>query len=78
MIKLSQYVIGRLADWGVRDLFMITGGGAMHLNDSVGREPRIRYICSHHEQAAAMAAEVYARVTGTTAVPQRDYRAGRH
>jgi acetolactate synthase-1/2/3 large subunit len=38
MIKLSQYVIGRLADWGVRDLFMITGGGAMHLNDSVGRE----------------------------------------
>jgi len=68
MIKLSQYVVGRLADWGVRDLFMITGGGAMHLNDSVGREPRIRYICSHHEQAAAMAAEVYARVTGSTAV----------
>jgi acetolactate synthase-1/2/3 large subunit len=68
MIKLSQYVISQLADWGVRDLFMITGGGAMHLNDSVGREPRIRYICSHHEQAAAMAAECYARVTGTTAV----------
>jgi acetolactate synthase-1/2/3 large subunit len=68
MIKLSQYVIGKLADWGVRHLFMITGGGAMHLNDSVGREPRIRFICTHHEQAAAMAAEVYARVTGTTGV----------
>lgn len=68
MIKLSQYVIGKLADWGVRNLFMITGGGAMHLNDSVGREPRIRYVCHHHEQAAAMAAEVYARVTGRTAV----------
>lgn len=68
MIKLSQYVISRLADWGVRDLFMITGGGAMHFNDSVGRETRIRYICTHHEQAAAMAAESYARVSGTTGV----------
>jgi acetolactate synthase-1/2/3 large subunit len=35
MIKLSQYVIGRLADWGVRHVFMVTGGGAMQLNDSV-------------------------------------------
>jgi acetolactate synthase-1/2/3 large subunit len=68
MTKLSQYVIGRLADWGVRHVFMITGGGAMHLNDSVGREPRIQYICTHHEQAAAIAAECHARVTGTTAV----------
>ena len=68
MIKLSQFVIGRLADWGVRHVFMVTGGGAMHLNDSVGREPRIHYICNHHEQAAAMAAECYARVTGRTGV----------
>jgi acetolactate synthase-1/2/3 large subunit len=68
MIKLSQYVIGRLADWGVRHVFMITGGGAMHLNDSVGRESRIQYICNHHEQASAMAAESYARVTGSTGV----------
>ena len=68
MIKLSQYVIGKLADWGVRHVFMVTGGGAMHLNDSVGREPRIQYICNHHEQAAAMAAECYARVTGRTGV----------
>ena len=68
MIKLSQYIAGRLADWGVRHLFMITGGGAMHLNDSIGREPRIHYICQHHEQAAAMAAECYARVSGRTGV----------
>jgi acetolactate synthase-1/2/3 large subunit len=68
MIKLSQYAIGKLADWGVRHAFMITGGGAMHLNDSMGRESRIRYICCHHEQAAAMAAECYARVTGTTGI----------
>ena len=68
MIKLSQYVIGKLADWGVRHTFLITGGGAMHLNDSMGREPRIQYICCHHEQAAAIAAEGYARVTGVTGV----------
>jgi acetolactate synthase-1/2/3 large subunit len=68
MIKLSHYAIGALADWGVRRIFMVTGGGAMHLNDSIGRESRIRYICHHHEQAAAMAAECYARVTGETGV----------
>jgi acetolactate synthase-1/2/3 large subunit len=68
MIKLSQYIAGQLADWGVRHVFMVTGGGAMHLNDSFGREPRIEYICNHHEQAAAMAGECYARVTGTTSV----------
>ena len=68
MMKLSQYIAGRLASWGVRDVFMIPGGGAMHLNDSFGREPGIRYFCNHHEQAAAMAAECYARVTGRPGV----------
>jgi acetolactate synthase-1/2/3 large subunit len=68
VIKLSDYVMGTLADWGVRHIFMLTGGGAMHLNDSIGREGRIRYICNHHEQAAAMAAEGYARITGTPGV----------
>ena len=64
MIKLSDYVFGFLAEKGVKDVFLVTGGGAMHLNDSLGRESRIRYVCNHHEQACAMAAECYARVTG--------------
>jgi acetolactate synthase-1/2/3 large subunit len=68
MIKVSDYIAQRLADWGVRHVFMVTGGGAMHLNDSFGKEPRIRYICMHHEQAAAMAAEGYARITNTPGV----------
>jgi acetolactate synthase I/II/III large subunit len=63
MIKVSDYIFNRLADYGVRHIFMITGGGAMHLNDSIGKEKRIKYICNHHEQACAMAAEGYARVT---------------
>ena len=67
-LKLSDYVVGRLAGWGVRHIFLVPGGAAMHLNDSIGREPRIHYICTHHEQAAAMAAECYARVTGGTGV----------
>src|ERR1035437_8636888 len=68
MIKLSDYVVKRLTDWGVRHIFMVTGGGAMHLNDSIGKSARIRYICTHHEQAAAMAAEAYARVSESTGV----------
>ena len=54
---------------------MITGGGAMHLNDSLGREPRIRYICTHHEQAAAMAAEVLRARHRHYRRAQRDHRA---
>jgi acetolactate synthase-1/2/3 large subunit len=68
MIKLSDYVIRYLADYGVRHIFMVTGGGAMHLNDSIGKESGIQYICNHHEQACAMAAEGYARVSGKIGV----------
>ena len=68
MIRLADYVIRTLADWGVSDIFLVTGGGAMHLNDAIGSEDRIRFICHHHEQAAAMAAEGYARVTGKPGV----------
>jgi acetolactate synthase I/II/III large subunit len=67
-MKLSDYIVGRLADWGVRHIFLVTGGGAMHLNDSIGKESRIQYVCNHHEQAAAMAAEAYARITGQPGV----------
>ena len=68
MIKLSDYLIRRVADLGVTDIFMISGGGAMHLDDSIGREPRIRYICNHHEQACAIAVEGYARTNGSIGV----------
>ncbi|RPI09701.1 MAG: thiamine pyrophosphate-binding protein, partial [Acidobacteriales bacterium] len=68
LVKLSDYLFRTLADWGVRHIFMVTGGGAMHLNDSIRKETRIRYICNHHEQACAMAAEGYARVSGRVGV----------
>jgi acetolactate synthase I/II/III large subunit len=67
-MRISDYIAGQLADWGVRHIFLVTGGGAMHLNDSIGHEPRLQYVCNHHEQASAMAAEAYARITGQPGV----------
>jgi len=67
-MKLSDYVVAFVADLGVRHVFMLTGGGAMHLNDSVGACKRIEYVCNLHEQAAAMAAETYGKVTGDVGV----------
>ena len=67
-MKLSDYIVERLAEWGVRHIFLVTGGGAMHLNDSIGWESRIQYVCNHHEQASAMAAEGYARISGQPGV----------
>ena len=50
MTKLSDYVMDFIAAQGVRDVFMLPGGGAMHLNDSLGRHHSLRYICNLHEQ----------------------------
>ena len=61
MIKVSDYIVKHLAALGARDVFMISGGGAMHLNDSFGHAGKIKYFCNHNEQASAVAAEGYAR-----------------
>ena len=63
MIRLADYVAKRLSEHGVRHVFMISGGGAMHLNDAIGRRSDIEYICNHHEQASAIGAEGYTRVS---------------
>lgn len=63
MIKVSDYVIQYLERLGVNHMFMLPGGGAMHLNDSLGRSKKIQYVVCLHEQACAIAAEAYARVT---------------
>jgi acetolactate synthase I/II/III large subunit len=68
MIKLSEYMFSFIADIGVREVFAVSGGGAMHLVDAVASDERLRYIAVHHEQAAAMAAEGYARITGKPGV----------
>jgi acetolactate synthase-1/2/3 large subunit len=68
MMRVADYVARALADRGVRCVFLVTGGGSMFLNNAFGSEKRIQVICNHHEQASAMAAEGYARVTGTVGV----------
>ena len=67
-MRVADYIAHHLADYGVQAAFMLSGGGMMHLIDALGREKRIRYYCNHHEQASAMAAEGYARLTGKLGV----------
>ncbi len=67
-VRLADYLMRRLAEHGIDTAFLVTGGGAMHLNDALGLEKRIRYVCCHHEQACAMAAEGYARIAGKPAL----------
>ena len=60
-IKLSDYIARRLKEYyNIKHVFMVSGGGAMHLNDSLGRY--IPYTANHHEQASALCAEGFARV----------------
>lgn len=67
MIKLSDYVFQFLESKEVRQAFMLPGGGAMHLDDSIGKS-NIGYTCFLHEQAAAIAAEAYAQHTNRPAL----------
>lgn len=67
-MKLSDYVLKFVADLGVTNVFLVTGGGAMHLNQSLGAEKRITSICNSHEQASAICAEGYAKATNSLGV----------
>lgn len=67
-MKLSDYIIKFIEKLGVKHIFLISGGGCIHLIDSVGKSKKIKYICNHHEQASATAAEAYSRVTGNLGV----------
>lgn len=67
-IKVSDYIVKFLEDMGVRHIFLISGGGNIHLIDSIGNSKKIKYICNHHEQASAIAAEAYSRITGNIGV----------
>lgn len=66
-MRVADYIFQYLASIGVQHIFMVTGGGAMYLNDAI-KKSGLTYVCFHHEQAAAMSAEGYARDTGRLAV----------
>lgn len=67
-MKLSDYVIERLAQAGVKHVFIVPGGAAMHLNDSLAGRRDIDFIATFHEHASAVAAEAYAKLTGNLGV----------
>jgi acetolactate synthase I/II/III large subunit len=67
MIRVADYIAQTLAKHGVSHVFMVTGGGAMHLNDAFGRTKELKVVCCHHEQTCAMAAESYYRTTNRLA-----------
>ena len=67
-IKVAEYISEFLVKNGVTDCFMVTGGGAMHLDDAIGHQEGMRCIFNHHEQACAIAAEGYTRMTGKLAL----------
>lgn len=60
-MRVADYIFKYLADHGARHVFLVTGGGAMYLNDGLRCEKRLTPVCCHHEQACAIAAEGYVR-----------------
>ena len=65
--RLADYVADFLVNRGIKDCFMITGGGAMHLNDALGHKEGLKCTYNHHEQGCAIAAESYARINNKMA-----------
>jgi acetolactate synthase-1/2/3 large subunit len=63
-IKVSDLIVRFLEEQNIKHVFLLSGGMMMHLLDSVSNSKKIRYICNHHEQACAMAAEGNARWRG--------------
>lgn len=65
MIKVSDFIAKFIAEHEdtAKTIFMVSGGGNMHLIDSLGKNENLEYVCNHHEQACAIAAEGYARVS---------------
>lgn len=68
MIKVSDYIMKFVADLGVKHVFMLPGGGCMHLVDSLGQSKRLTFVPVLHEQAAAIGADAYAQVNGDIGV----------
>ena len=66
-IRLADYVADFLVEHGVKDVFSVVGGGAMHLNDALGHNDGLKVTYNHHEQACAIAAEAYARINNQIA-----------
>jgi acetolactate synthase-1/2/3 large subunit len=68
MVRVTDYIADYIYKLGVHDVFMLSGGGMMFLSDGLAKNIKLKKICNHHEQAAAMAAVSYAKYKGTIGV----------
>jgi acetolactate synthase-1/2/3 large subunit len=68
VMRVADYVAYFLETRKIKHIFMVTGGGAMFLNDGIAKNSNIKGIFNHHEQACAMAALGYSKITNKTAV----------
>lgn len=62
-MKVSDYIFDYIASLGVKHVFYLPGGGAMHLDDSLGHHKDLTPVCMLHEQPCSIAAEAYARIS---------------
>ena len=67
MVKVSDYVVDFIKQQGVDDIFLLPGGGCIHLIDSVGKSD-LNFICNLHEQACSIAADAYGQYTNNLGV----------
>lgn len=67
-MRIAEQIANWLVAQGIEQVFTVTGGGAMFLNHALGAHEKLRCTFMHHEQACAMAAEGYARISGKPAV----------
>ncbi|WP_225087409.1 thiamine pyrophosphate-binding protein [Pectobacterium colocasium] len=67
-MRVADFIVQHLRNIGVDTVFLLNGGGMMHMVDALARCEGIRYVCSHHEQASAIAADAYARLSGKLGV----------
>lgn len=67
-MNISEYIFDFFEKKGLRDVFMVSGGQAMWLNDAVGKNGKYNIICTHHEQSATMSADAYGRIMNKPAI----------
>ena len=64
-VRVADYVMAQIPRLGVDHVFAVTGGAAMHFDDALRLRPDVKVVFNQHEQACAIAAEGYARASGT-------------
>lgn len=63
-MRVCDLIADYIYNNGIKDVFMVSGGGLMFLTDGLACNSKLNKVCCHHEQAVAMAAVSYAKYKG--------------